>query len=137
MPYYSTETSDVKTRNLKTLNVFKHVHYPNFLSSSSDLMEPYSQAFFSLWCYCQKVKRHWRGVWTLRHRSRLPLMHRSRVLFRMWIIWKIGAVILFKSNMTEKDISHAHTFHSLDCNFYFCTDFLHCWWLLKVKKINK
>ena len=45
-------------------------------------------------------------------------MHRSRVLFQMWIIWKIDTVILFKSNMTEKDICCAHKFCSLDCNFF-------------------
>ena len=39
----------------------------------------------------------------------------------------------FKTNMAEKDICRAHTFHSLDCNFSFCTDFLHHSWLLKVK----
>ena len=38
-----------------------------------------------------------------------------------WIIWKIGAVILFKRNIAEKDVCRAHTFHSLDCNFSFCT----------------
>ena len=30
----------------------------------------------------------------------------------MWIIWKIGAVILFKTNMAEKDVWCAQTFHS-------------------------
>ena len=43
----------------------------------------------------------------------------SRVLFQMWITWKISTVILFISNMTEKDICCAHTFRSLDCIFYF------------------
>ena len=28
----------------------------------------------------------------------------------------------------------AHTFRSLDCDFSFCMDFLHRWWLQKVKK---
>ena len=41
----------------------------------------------------------------------------------MWIIWKIGTVILFKTNMAEKDVCRAHTFCSLDCNFSFSTDF--------------
>ena len=36
----------------------------------------------------------------------------------MWIIWKIKSVILFKRNMAEKDVCHAHTFCSLDCNFF-------------------
>ena len=30
-----------------------------------------------------------------------------------------------QKKQTEKDIWHAHTFHSLDHNFSFCTDFLH------------
>ena len=50
---------------------------------------------------------------------------RLRALLQMWMIWKIGAVILFKKNMVEKDICRAHTFRSLDCNFSYCTDFLH------------
>ena len=58
---------------------------------------------------------------------------RERVLFRMWIIWKIGPVILFKRNMTEKDVCYAQTVRSLDCNFSFRTDILHRWWLLKLK----
>ena len=28
----------------------------------------------------------------------------ARVLFQMWIIWKISTIILFKRNMTEKDV---------------------------------
>ena len=28
------------------LNFFEHVHYPNFLSPSSDLIEPRSQSIF-------------------------------------------------------------------------------------------
>ena len=35
-----------------------------------------------------------------------------------------------------KDVFSAHTFCSLDCNFSFCMDFLHCWLLLNVKKIK-
>ena len=78
------------------------------------------------------------GTRILRFRSRPPLRQGLRVLRRMWIIWKIGAVILSKRNMTEKDVCRAHMFRSLDCNFSFCKGFLHCWWLLKVKRrINK
>ena len=66
--------------------------------------------------------------------SRPPLRQVSRALFQMWIIWKIGAIILFKTNMAEKDVCRSHTFPSLDCNFSFCTDFLHCSWLLNVEK---
>ena len=58
---------------------------------------------------------------------------RVEVLFQIWIIWKIGVIILFKTNMAEKDVCRANTFHSLDCN-YFCTDVLHRWWLLKEKQ---
>ena len=45
-----------------------------------------------------------RQVWTLRLRSRPPLTQGLRVLLQMRIIWKIGAVNLFKRNMAEKDI---------------------------------
>ena len=55
----------------------------------------------------------------------------------MSIIWKVGPVILFKRNMTVTDVCRAHKFRSLDCNFSFCTNILHRWWLLKVKIINK
>ena len=49
-----------------------------------------------------------------------------------------GTVILFKAIMAEKDVCCMQTLLSPDCNFSFCTYFLHCWWLLKVKKrINK
>ena len=56
-----------------------------------------------------------------------PLMQGSRVLFQTWIICKVGALILFKINMAEKDVHCAHTYCSLDCNFSFCMDFLHHW----------
>ena len=49
-------------------------------------------------------------------RSRPPLIQGLRVLFQIWIIWKIGAVILLKKNMTEQDICWTHTFCSLDFN---------------------
>ena len=32
----------------------------------------------------------------------------------------------FKTNMAEKDVCREHTLCSLDCNFSFCMDFLHC-----------
>ena len=118
--YNSTETL-VKT---STLNLFEQVHYPNFLSSSSDLMQPSFWGFFSLWRLCQKVKRPWRRVRTWRHRSKPLLTQDLRVLFRMWIIWKISTIILFKRNIAEKDICRTHVL----------CDFLHRWWLLKVKK---
>ena len=37
-----------------------------------------------------------------------------------------------EKKVAEKDICCAHTFCSLDCNFSVFTDFLRCWWLLKV-----
>ena len=68
-------------------------------------------------------------------------MQGSRALFRIWIIWKIGAKILYKRKIVEKDVSRAH----VSCfilwilrGIFLCTDILHRWWLLKVKKrINK
>ena len=81
-----------------------------------------------------KRKRAWRRVKTLCIRSGPSLTQVLKVLFRMWIIWKIGAVILLKRNTAEKDTYRAHTFDSLDCNFSFCTGFLHRWRLLKIKK---
>ena len=83
-----------------------------------------------------KLKRPWRQVWALQLCSRPPLMQGFRVLFWMWIIWKVRNIILFKKKkekkVAEKDICCAHTFCSLDCNFSVFTDFLRCWWLFKV-----
>ena len=42
----------------------------------------------------------------------------------MWIIWEIGAMMLFKRDMAEKDVCRAHTFRSMDYKF-FCTYFSH------------
>ena len=39
-------------------------------------------------------------------------------LVQMWIIWKIGALILFKRNMAEKEI-----FCPINCNFLFVQTF--------------
>ena len=114
-----------------TLNLFRHVHYPNFLSSRSDLTQLHSWSLFSLWRQCQKVKGPRRRVWILRLRSRPLLMQVSRVLFCIEII---GAVVLFKRKKSEKDICRAHMFRSLDCKFSFCTNFWHRW---NRKKINK
>ena len=36
----------------------------------------------------------------------------EEVLFRIWIILKIGAVILFKRNMAEKDVCRTYVPHS-------------------------
>ena len=46
-------------------------------------------------------------------------MQGLRVLFQIWIIWKIVAVVLLKRNMTEKDVYRTHTFCYLDFNFIF------------------
>ena len=54
--------------------------------------------------------------------------------FECGLFINFRAIILFKGNMTEKDVCRTHTFSSLDCNFSFCTYFLQFWWLLNVKK---
>ena len=49
---YSTHIITHKLSMLKQiktmLNLFEHVHYPNFLSSSSDFVQPLYWGFFSL-----------------------------------------------------------------------------------------
>ena len=119
------------------LNLFEHVHYPSFLLSSSNLMNLVPDGLLLSLALMPKLKRPWRQVWTLQLCSRPPLMQGLRVLFWMWIIWKIGNIILLKKKkkkkkVAEKDIWCAHTFCSLDCYFSVFTDFLRCWWLLKV-----
>ena len=47
---------------------------------------------------------------------------RVEALIRKWIIWKIGTVILFKTNLAEKDVCHAARF--VLCYFLFCAKFL-------------
>ena len=82
---------------------------------------PYATSFLGILLsltLMPKVKRPWRRVWTLHICSRPALTQGLRVLFRMWINWKIGAVILFKRNMAEKDVCCTHRFRSLDCNFF-------------------
>ena len=57
----------------------------------------------------KKVKRPWRWVGTLSLRSRPPSMQGLRVLFWMWIISKISAIILFKRNRQKKTFGmHTH-----------------------------
>ena len=58
----------------------------------------------------------------------------ERSCFECGLFINYDAVILFKRNMVEKDVCLTHSFSSIDCNFSFCTDLLHRWWLLKVKK---
>ena len=54
--------------------------------------------------------------------------------FECRLFGKSAASFYSKKNMAEKDVCRAHTFRYLDCNFSFCMDCLHRWWLLKVKK---
>ena len=58
--------------------------------------------------------------------------------FQCELFINFSTVISFKRNMAKKDACCAYAFSSLHCNISFFTDFLHHWWLLKVKKrINK
>ena len=50
-----------------------------------------------------KLKRPWRQVWALQLCSRPPLMQGFRVLFWMWIIWKVRNIILFKKKKKRKE----------------------------------
>ena len=61
-----------------------------------------------------KLKRPWRQVWALQLCSRPPLMQGFRVLFWMWIIWKVRNIILFKKKKKkekkwQKKTSAMHT----------------------------
>ena len=93
-----------------TLNLFYWNSFFRLVQTLCNLI-PGASSVFDVWC--QKLKRPWRRVWTLRLPSRLPLTQGLRVLFRMWIIWKIDTVILFKRNMAEKDVCRIPTFCSL------------------------
>ena len=55
----------------------------------------------------------------------------------MWILWKIGAVILLKRDTTEKEIWRAHKFRSLDCNFPFYYGLFTSLMTSKGKKVKK
>ena len=103
------------------------MHYSNFLSSSSDLMQTHSRCFYlSLTLMPKSVKTLETSLdLTPSFKTSFDMRLGSRVLFRMWIVCKIGTVTLFKQNMTETDVCHVHTF--------FFTDFLHRSCLLKVK----
>ena len=61
-----------------------------------------------------KLKRPWRQVCALQLCSRPPLMQGFRVLFWMWIIWKVRNIILFKKKKKkekkwQKKTSAMHT----------------------------
>ena len=61
---------------------------------------------------------------TLRPRSRPSLTKGLKVLFR--ILFEKSAPQFYSNEIWQKR-RLAHTFRSLDCNFSFCTDFLHRW----------
>ena len=92
------------------LNLFEHVQYPNFFSVH---FRPYATSFPRLLLFLMfmsKGKKTLATGWSLCLRSRPLLMQRFRVWFWMWIIWKIGIIILFKLNMAEKDACRTHNF---------------------------
>ena len=95
---------------------------------------PHATSLPRLLFKCQKAQRRWTRVWMWRFRSTVE----SFFFFWIWIIWKIGVIILFKRITAEKFVCCPHTYRFLDCTFSFCIGILQCWWLLKVKKrINK
>ena len=85
---------------IRALSQLSFIQFRPYATSFQRLVLSLTSNFFSL--QCQKVKRFWRRVWTLSLRSRPPLTQGWRVLFRMWIIWKIGAVILIKRKYGRK-----------------------------------
>ena len=101
------------------LNLFEHVHYPNFLSPNSlfdvnvkkqkdpdDEFEPYA--------FVQDL--HWRKG------------QGSCFECRLFIYFSV-----FKRNMSEKDVCGAHRFGSLYCNFFLYGLFT----LLMTSKVKK
>ena len=112
-----------------TLNLFKHMHYPNFHSVQT-LCKCIAKAY-SLFDV-KKVRSLWRRVWTLCLRSRPPLCNGWGSSFECSNV--IAAIFLFKRNMAETDVYHTHAFCSMDCDFSFCKAFLHWSWRLKVRK---
>ena len=78
-------------------------------------LRPYVTSFLGLLflTLISKSKKTLGLVQTLCLRLRLPLRQGLRVLFRMWVIWKIGAIVLFKTNMPHTQL------------LFFCTDVLH------------
>ena len=52
-----------------------------------------------------------------------PYVFIQDLLLNVCCVLFIGATILFKRNMTEKDVCHTHAFLLLDYNFSFCTEF--------------
>ena len=71
------------------------------------LFRPYATSFpgFLLsFTLMPKSKKNLRTSWDLTLSFKTSIGATLRVLFQMWIIWKISAVILFKRNMAEKDV---------------------------------
>ena len=80
---------------------------------------PYATQFpgFLTLTLLSKSKKTLRQVCTIHLHSRPPLMQGSRVLFGMWVLWKIDVIVLSKE-LWQKKMSVTHTFCSLDCNFF-------------------
>ena len=105
------------------MNLFEHMHYSNFLSSSSDPMQ-LPGLLLSL---------------TLMPKSKqtLEMSFNPTPSFKTSVDARIDGLVsnmdylenrrhnLFKRNMAEKGVCHAHTFRFLDYNFSFCTKYLH------------
>ena len=71
------------------------------------LFRPYATSFpgFLLsFTFMPKSKKNLGTSWDLTLSFKTSVGASLRVLFQMWIIWKIGAVILFKRNLAEKDV---------------------------------
>ena len=78
------------------LNYLNMCIIPTFFCPDHTLCNLVPGASFPFDIRCQKVKRPWRRLLSSHLLSRPPLMSRLRVLFQVWIIWKIGAIISFK-----------------------------------------
>ena len=109
------------------VSLFKPVQFPNFFSFSSDLMHfiqfrPSATSFpgflhsLTLISKSKKDLGNEFGPYAFIQDFCWLLMQRSRVLFGMWIISKIGAITLFKINMAEKGVCRACFLY---CNFLY------------------
>ena len=109
--YNSTKTSDVKTRHK---NNYRWIYLnmciiPAFFCPVQTLCNLVSGRLLLSLALMPKLKRPWRQVWALQLCSRPPLMQGFRVLFWMWIIWKIRNIILLKKKKWQKKTSAMHT----------------------------